>query len=77
MRQASRREQLQRLLGEIGQIAAYVSCADGSHPAPGWYATLTNGHKPPKTVWQPSDGLLYLGHDSTQAAVTIAGLRRA
>lgn len=74
MRQASRRVQLQRLLGELGVISEYVSHSDSAHPAPGWYATLSNGHKPPKTVWQLSDGSLYLGHDSTQAAVTIAGL---
>lgn len=77
VRQASRRAQLQRLLGALGEVHEYVSSSDDTHPAPGWYATPSKGCKPPASVWKLPDGSLYMGHDSTQAAFTIAGLLNA
>ena len=73
MRQRNKRDQLTKLLGDIGEVLPFVWSKDSRFPAPGWYAQLDvelNGTG--QGLWQLENGLLYLGADVPAAAVTIA-----
>lgn len=72
MSSVSKLAQLQRLLGKDGTVEPYVHVRDAEHPAPGWYAKLNNGHKPPPDVWAVKPKVIYLGVDTPYAAVTIS-----
>lgn len=58
---SSRRAQLQRELGDIGEVLPRVSRGGGEFPAAGWYARI-------------GDELLYLGDHTAVAFVQIAKL---
>jgi hypothetical protein len=58
----SRRAQLQRALGDLGEVLDRVNRGGGEFPAAGWYCRI-------------GDGVLYLGDHTGVAFVTIAKLQ--
>jgi hypothetical protein len=61
-RDRSRRYELQRLLGDLGEILPRVECATPARPAKGWYARLSDGK------------IRFLGDNTRIAALAIAKL---
>jgi len=59
---ASRQAQLQRMLGDRGEVLPRVARGTAQHPAQGWYARLASGK------------LLYLGDHFPIACGTITSL---
>lgn len=59
---ASRTAQLQRMLGDLGEVLPRFARGTPDHPAAGWYARMTDGK------------LLYLGDHTGVAFATIANL---
>lgn len=83
-RDRTRRAQLQAILGDRGDVLAYVPHADPRHPAPGWYLQLAEsfGETMVGTAWildAASNGrlVIYGGIDTAQAAMTIGRLGHA
>lgn len=73
MSQRSRQQQLQRLLGEEGEVLPYVDHPHGPYRSPGWYATLAKANGKIK-AWTLPNGQIYLGYDAPTAGGTIATL---